>query len=756
MKFGVGQAVPRLEDPRLLRGEGKYIDDILLDNQVHAAVFRSSISHGVLRGVDLEAAREAPGVLLVWSYADIADRLTPLSCDFPMVPPPAPVKMPHLASERVRFVGQPIAFVVAETKDQALDALELIDADIDELPAVTDPAAALADGAPQLHDAAPGNIGYTWEHGDRAATDALFAEAAHIVSTPVLNQRVVVASMEPRGINITYQNARWEAWVGTQGAHGMRAKIAKNLGVELDRVRVHVEDVGGGFGMKLMDHPEYGLCALATHDLGRPVKWVGDRTESFLSDAQGRDVRGTVEGAFDANGLCTAMRMKTISGLGAYYSTVGIAIHTAFSANLLGGMYKIKAHHAHVRGAFINGTPTDAYRGAGRPETIYITERLMDAAARQLGIERAELRRRNLVTPDMLPHMTPGGLNFDSLDTQEVVNHVAARHGWDSFVGERDGRIRGIGMAYYMERTGGAPLERTRVELTKEGGARIFIGTQSTGQGHETAWAQILHSQLGLPIDQIELVAGDSDLLEAGGGTGGSRSGKMASRVLLLAAEDILTQAKKLASDKLEAAEEDIEFSPETASFAIAGTDRQISLAALAAEADLQGAGAVDSTTATFPNGCHIAEVELDTETGKITLERYTVTDEFGTLINPALVAGQVHGGVVQGLGQIMGEEMVWDEDGQPRTASFMDYTIPRADDVPSFDVDFIEAPALTNPMGIKGCGEAGCAGGIAAGGLAIIDALARVGVHGLEAPYSPHRVWQAIQAAQAEEIAAE
>ncbi|MBY8974741.1 xanthine dehydrogenase family protein molybdopterin-binding subunit [Rhodobacteraceae bacterium NNCM2] len=749
MKFGLGQSVPRLEDPRLLRGEGTYIDDISLPSQTHAAVLRSPVAHGVLRNVDVTAAREMPGVLVAWAGPDVAGRLTELSCDFPLQPPQIRVTMPHLATDRVRFVGQPIAIVVAETRFQAMDALESIDFEIDELDSVTDPEAALAPGAPLLHDAAPGNMGYEWEHGDAAAVEAEFARAAHVVSTPVLNQRLAIVAMEPRGINIKFEDGKWEAWVGTQGAHGMRAKIAKSLGVAEEQVRVHVPDVGGGFGMKLMDHPEYGLCALAAHELARPVKWIGERTESFLSDAQGRDVRGTVEGAFDADGICTAMRMRTISGLGAYYSTAGVAIHTVFSANLLGGMYKIKAHHAHVRGAFVNSVPTDAYRGAGRPEAIYFTERLMDAAARELGIDRAELRRRNLVTPDMLPHPTPGGMTFDSLDTHAVVASVAERAGWQGFDPGSDGQLRGIGIAYYMERTGGQPFERSRIRVTPEGGAEIFIGTQSTGQGHETAWAQVLHSQLGLPLDQIRLMAGDSEALPKGGGTGGSRSAKMASQVILLAADDIIGQGRKHAAEALEAAEEDIEFNAETASFQIAGTDRSLSLAAVAERAgELSGIGEVDETRTTFPNGCHVAEVAIDPETGKVTLERYTITDDFGNLINPNLVKGQIHGGVVQGIGQILCEEMCWDEGGQPQSASLMDYCMPRAGDLPPMDVDFVIAPSLNNPLGVKGCGEAGCAGGIAATGLAVIDALSRAGVTGLEAPYTPNRVWQALHEA--------
>jgi carbon-monoxide dehydrogenase large subunit len=537
----------------------------------------------------------------------------------------------------------------------------------------------------------------------------------------------------------------------------MRAKITRALGVDAGRVRVHVPDVGGGFGMKLMGHPEYGLCALAAQELGRPVKWIGDRSESFLSDAQGRDMRGTVEGAFDAEGICLAMRMRTVSGLGAYFSTFGAGIHTVFSAGLLGGMYRVQAMHAEVRGAFTNTTPTDAYRGAGRPETIHATERLMEAAAREFGIDRAEFRRRNLLTPDKVPHKTPGGLTFDSLDTHRVMADALERADYAGFADRAAeaaarGRHAGIGVAYYMERTGGQPLERTRMRLAPDGRLAIWIGTQDTGQGHDTAWAQIAHEQLGLDFDRIDLMAGDSDALPGGGGTGGSRSLIMASRVLLRASDDMIAQGRKLAADRLEAAEGDIEFSAaEGGVFRIAGTDRTVRLAELAeAPGEIVAHGGVDDTASTFPNGCHVVEVEIDGDTGEARITRYTITDDFGRIINPELAAGQVYGGVVQGIGQIIGEAAAWDpETGQPLAASFMDYRMPRASDLPRFDLRFVEVPAATNPLGVKGCGESGSVGSIPATALAMRDALIRAGAEPIEAPFSPVRVWEALQGGQ-------
>lgn len=760
MKFGIGQPVRRREDLRLLTGAGRFVDDIALPGQAHAAVLRSPVAHGTIAALDTAAARGLPGVLAVWTHREVAGRLAPLGNDFPLEPAPAPVTMPPLADGRVRFVGQPVAFVVAESRAAALDAVEAIELEIDDLPAVTDPEAALAGDAPELHEEAPGNLAYRWECGDAAATEKEFSEAAQVVSTPFLNQRIVVASMEPRAINIRYEHgdgpgdARWEGWVGSQGAHGMRALIARSLGVKKDRVRIHVPDVGGGFGMKLMNHPEYGLCALAAQELGRPVKWIGDRSESFLSDAQGRDLRGVVEGAFDAEGRCRAMRMRTLSGLGAYYSTYGAAIHTQFSAPLLGGLYAVRQIHADVRGVFTNTTPTDAYRGAGRPETIYATERLMDAAAHALGLDAAEIRRRNLVTPEMLPHRTPGGMTFDSLDPHRLMDLALERAGHAGFeqrarAARAEGRHRGIGIAYYMERTGGPPIELTRLRLTPDGRLALWIGTQSTGQGHETAWAQIAHQQLGIDFDRIAVMQGDSDALPAGGGTGGSRSLVMASRVILGAADDLIAKARTLAADRLEAAEADIEFVPEAGgTLRIAGTDRSVTLAELAeAPGEINAEGRVDDTQATFPNGCHVAEVDIDAETGRLELVRYTIADDFGRLINPELAAGQVHGGVAQGIGQVIGESMEWDpETGQPLTASFMDYRLPRARDLPSFDLSFVEVPATTNPFGVKGCGESGAVAGIPTMALAVHDALRRAGAGPIETPFTPVRLWEALQ----------
>jgi carbon-monoxide dehydrogenase large subunit len=762
MKFGIGQPVARKEDPRFLTGRGRYVDDIAPADAARAYMLRSPVAHGRITRLDAEAAREAPGVLAVYTAADIEGRLKDLPNEFPLEQvdgtPPAPATHPHLARDRVRFVGQGVAFVVAETLAAAKDAAELIEVEYEELPVVIDQQAALEPGAPQLHEAAPGNLAYRWSVGDKAKTDAAFAVAAHVSRVTVRNQRLIVASMEPRAITARFdpETDRWEIWAGSQGAHGMRARVALALGVDASRVRAHTPDVGGGFGMKLMAHTEYGLTALAAQDLGSPVRWLGERSEAMLSDAQARDLVTEAEGAFAADGTLLALRWSSISNLGAYYSSFGAGIHTVFSAPIMGGMYRVPAMFHEVRGAFTNTTPTDAYRGAGRPEMIYVTERLMEQAAQDFGIDPVDLRLRNLITPEELPYPTQGGFSYDSLAPAENVRRAVEAADRVGFPGRRAaaaarGKLRGLGVCYYMERTGGGPVERARIRITPNGACEVRVGTQSNGQGHETAWAQVVTEKLGLDWDSIVLLEGDSDALPAGGGTGGSRSLIMASRVLLLASDAMEEKARALAAAKLEAAEADIEFSPsEGGLFRIAGTDRSVRLVELAMEAGgLEAEGGVDDRESTFPNGCHVAEVEIDPETGRLTLERYTIVDDFGALVNPRLVAGQVHGGVVQGAGQAIMEGARWDEEtGQPLTGSFMDYAMPRAADAPFFDVQFnLDAPTPTNPLGVKGCGEAGAVAAVPAIVLAAHDALRAAGAEPIESPLTPERLWRALNA---------
>jgi carbon-monoxide dehydrogenase large subunit len=763
MRFGLGQPVRRREDARFLTGRGRFVDDLGPPGALRAVVLRSPHAHARIRSADASAARAMSGVAAVWLGADVADRLAPLAGEFPLAQsdgrPAAPAALPHLARDRALWAGQPVAFVVAETAAQARDAAEAVAIDYAPLPPVTDPEAALSPGAPLLHPGAPGNLAYDWAVGDAAAVDAAFAGAAHVVRVRAVSQRVVVASLEPRAILATYDAAtgRWEIEVGSQGVHAMRARIAAALKVAPDRLRVRTPDVGGGFGMKLMAHPEYGLAALAAADLGRPVAWTGDRADAMLGDAQGRDLTTDAEGAFDADGRILALRWSSVSNLGASYSSFGAGVHTAFSAPLTGGMYRVPVLFHRVRGAFTTTTPTDAYRGAGRPEMIYATERLMEAAAHAIGLDPVEIRRLNLVTPAELPYSTPGGMRFDSLDPLTNLDRATAaadRAGFPARRAEAEarGRLRGMGVAYYMERTGGGPVERAALTVTPDGRATARVGTQSTGQGHETVWAQVIHERLGVDFAAVAVEPGDSDALDAGGGTGGSRSLIMAGRVLILAAEEIVAKARRLAAVRLEAAEADIGFSAaEGGLFRVAGTDRAVRLATLAAEAGgIDGTGAVDDREATYPNGCHVAEVELDPETGGVAVAAYTIVDDFGRIANPLLAEGQVQGGVVQGLGQALMEGVRWDPStGQPLTASLMDYALPRAADAPPLTASFNEtAPTPTNPLGVKGCGEAGAVAATPALALAVHDALRSAGAAPVETPLTPDRLWRALASA--------
>lgn len=759
MKFGMGQPATRKEDARFLTGRGRYIDDIRPEGLLHAVALRAAAAHARVRLSGLDAARAAPGVALVWTWEDVKDRLAPLGAALALPLPEgrrlAPVGQPQLADGVVRHVGQPMAFVVAGTIDQAKDAAERIETEYQELPVVVQAADALRPGAPALHPEAPGNLSYDWETGDPAATEAAFAAAAHVARAEVTNQRLSVVAMETRGLVIRFDPAtgRWEGWVGSQGAHSMRNGMARALKVPPERLRIHAPDIGGGFGMKIMQHPEYALAALAAEATGRPVKWIADRSESFLSDAQARDLETVIEGAFDAEGRLLAIRSESVSNLGAYHSTMGPGIHTVFSGMLTGGMYRCPAIHVRVRGAFTNTPPTDAYRGAGRPEVIHCTERMMEAAARGLGIDPVALRRKNLLTPADLPHRAAGGLVFDSLDPARLIDAALVAADWDGFAARAAssaaaGRVRGRAAIYYMERTGGGPDENAEVVVSAEGAATIRVGTQSTGQGHETAWAQLLTDNLGLGWDRIALLPGDSDALPLGGGTGGSRSTIMASRVIRLAAEDIVTKLLPAASDELEAAPADVEFRAAEGAFAVAGTDRRVGLAAVVRKVGgVTGFGRVSDTKPSFPNGCHVAEVEIDPETGRLTLDRYAMADDFGRIVNPLLAGGQAQGGVVQGVAQALMEETRFDpETGQPLTASFMDYAIPRADDLPPLLPHFVEVPCLTNPYGVKGGGESGTVAGIPAAVLAAQDALLRAGGRAIEAPFSPFRVWEALK----------
>ena len=754
-----GRPLTRLEDVRFLTGAGTYVDDIHQDGQAHAWVLRSPHAHAVIRSADAEAARACPGVLSVVLGADLADQLGGLGNRMPMRQSdgssPAPVEAPVLAHQRVLYVGQPVAFVTAETLAAARDAAELVQIEYDELPVATTAEAALAPDAPQLHEAAPGNRAYHWEVGDRAATEEAFAGAPHTTRLHYHCHRIAPTPVEPRAVSAVWDAAsgRWTLHCVSQGAHGMRSAIAACLRTDPTNLRVITPDVGGAFGMKLMLHPEYVLAAWAARECGRPVKWTADRSESFLSDVQGRDLVVDAEGAFDAEGRILAFRLRGQSNLGAHYSQFGAAVHTEFSMRLTGGMYRTPTFFAEVEGAFTNTTPTDAYRGAGRPEVIAATELLVTRAARELGLDQAEMRRRNLLAEADFPHRTPGGLDLHSGDPIRNLEDALAAADYAGFESRRQaardrGGIAGIGVAYYMERTGGMPKEHARLVLGEDGALTVAVGTQSGGQGHETVWAQLLEDSLGIAPGQIRLRWGDTDLLPEGHGTGGSRSAKSGGPALRAAARSLIEEARQRAGDRLEAAAVDLEFEPQAGgSFVVAGTDRRVGLAELAADGELAGDGRVEQIGPTFPNGCHICEIVIDPATGGLEILRYVVVDDFGILLNPRIVAGQIHGGIAQGVGQTLCEEAGYDPDsGQPVAASFMDYAFPRADQLPSIDFRTHQIPAHDNELGVKGCGESGTVGSLPCLHLAALDALAPYGIQSIATPLSQQRLWQALR----------
>ncbi|MBX6322256.1 MAG: xanthine dehydrogenase family protein molybdopterin-binding subunit [Rhodospirillaceae bacterium] len=770
-QFSLGQPVRRLEDQRFLTGHGRFIEDIDLPRQLRGYVLRSPHAHAVIRRIDTAAARKAPGVAGVFTAEDMKD-VGPIPCVAPVTnadgSPMANPPRHALARGRVRHVGEPVAFIVAETLAQARDAAELVEVDYDPLPAVADSEAALEPGAPQLWDEAPGNLCFTWEIGDKAKTEAGFRDAAHVVRLRLVNNRVVVNAMEPRGAVAAYDpgEGRFTLYTSSQGSHFLRDQLADQVfRVPRDRFRVVTPDVGGGFGMKNFLHPEQVLAVFAARATGRPVKWVNDRSESFASDSQARDHVTEAELALDKDGHFLAMRIVTLANLGAALSNAGPFIPTLAGAGMLAGLYKTPALHATVKGVFTNTVPTDAYRGAGRPEAAYLVERMVDLAARQLKLTPAEIRRRNFIPPDAFPFTTAAGETYDSGDFAAHMEKAMKQADWAGFEARRQasraaGKLRGIGMATYVEACGGAPGDMAEIRFEPDGAVSVLIGTQNNGQGHQTAYAQVTADKLGIPIERVRVVQGDTDIIPYGNGTGGSRSIPVGANAIRIAADRIIERSKRIAGDLLEAAVEDIEFAD--GRFTVAGTDKSVTFAQVAAAAfDQERAGGEAAGLSeragfqpkqpTYPNGCHIAEVEIDPETGIVTLLNYTIVDDFGVVLNPLLLAGQVHGGTVQGIGQALFEHTVYDrESAQLLSASFMDYRLPRAGDVPMISFDTNNVPCRTNPMGIKGAGEAGTIGAPPAVINAVVDALSELGITHIDMPATPLRVWEAIRSARA------
>lgn len=765
MKFGVGQPVPRKEDPTLLRGEGRYSDDVNLAGQAHAVMVRSPIAHGVLRGIDIETASAMPGVLAILTAADLeAAGFGPLRCPMnvpqrdgsPMKTPPRP----SLAVGKVRYVGEAVACVVAETAVQAKDAAEAVELDIEALPAVTAPHEALKPGAPQIHDEAPSNLVLDFHYGDAEAVNKAFTEAAHVTRLEIVSNRIAVSAMEPRSAIGSYDpdTERWTLYLGCQGVMGIRGTLAKDvLKVTPDRVHVLTGNVGGSFGMKSQVYPEYGPLLLASKKLGRPVKWTDERSESFLSDHAGRDHQRVAELALDKDGHFLAVRLSGTANAGAYIYPPMPATTNAVK-NVI-DVYRTPAMEVNSKVVFTNTTPVAAYRGAGRPEGNYFMERLIDTAARELAIDPADLRRRNHIAPEQMPYKAPSGMNYDSGEFTAVLDKALKAADWEGFAARKAesaarNKLRGRGIGSYLEVTGPPSKEYGGIRFEEDGTVTMLSGTLDYGQGHATPFAQVLAAHVGIPFERFRLLQGDSDQLKVGGGTGGSRSALVASQAFLEAGDKLIEQGKQIAAHVLEASALDIEFAH--GRFTIAGTDRSIGIIELADRirggltlpADLPQSLDVshisDNPPFSFPNGCHIAEVEIDRDTGHIDVVRYFMVNDFGTVINPMLVAGQAHGGVLQGIGQALMEHTVYDPQGQPVTGSYMDYALPRAEHAPDMSIESHSVPCKTNRMGIKGCGEAGCAGALPSVMNAIVDALG--GKH-IDMPATPEKVWRAINA---------
>jgi len=785
---GIGAAVRRKEDQRFITGKGHYTADVNRPGQTHACFVRSPHAHARINGIDATAAKAMPGVLAVLTGADLAgDKLGNLICGWmihskdgsamKMAPHPA------LAHTKACHVGDPVAVVIAETLAQAKDAAEKLDVDYEVLPAVADPAQAQSAGATQIHEVAPKNSIYQWHLGDKGKTDAAFQSAAHVTKLDIVNNRLVPNAIEPRAAIGEYDSGtgHFTLWNTTQNPHVARLVIAAFIGMAPEhKLRVIAPDVGGGFGSKIFIYPEEVVALWASKRVGRPVKWVAERSESFLSDAHGRDHVTHAEMAFDREGKIVGLRARTIANLGAYMSTFSSSVPTYLYATLLSGQYNIPNIYCEVDAVYTNTVPVDAYRGAGRPEATFVVERLVETAAREMSIDPAELRKRNFI--HQFPHQTPVILTYDAGDYDASLKKALELADYKGFAkrkreSAKSGKLRGIGLSAYIEACGIAPSqavgslgagvglwESAEVRVNPTGSVEVLTGSHSHGQGHETTFAQLVCERLGIPIENISIVHGDTDVVQFGMGTYGSRSGAVGMSAIVKALDKVEAKAKKVASHLLEAAEGDIVF--KDGKFTVAGTDRSVPWGDVALNAytahkfsgqelepGLKETSFYDPTNFTFPAGCHVCEVEIDPDTGETDIVNWTAVDDFGVLVNPMIVEGQVHGGIAQGVGQALLEGAVYDKDGQLVTGSFMDYCMPRAHDVPSFRVDVTLTKCPSNPLGIKGCGEAGAIAAPAAVINAITDAI---GSEQIAMPATPQAVWTAIQRGNATRKAAE
>ena len=768
-RFGSDRDARRSEDQPLLTGRGRFTDDVDVPGQAQAVFLRAQVGHAEIRRVDAAAALKMPGVLGVFTGRDLAaDGLgaIPPAVTFPgregrpMVAAP----MPPLAVDRVRYVGEPIAIVVAETLGQAQDALEAVAVDLAELPAASDVERAMAPGARPIWPAAPDNVAFDWTDGDAGAVDGALARAAHVARVRLLDTRLAPSALEPRAAIGQWDAAaeRYTLIAGTQGVAVVRRFLAESVfKVPPQKMRVLTYDVGGGFGMKVQPYPEYAAVLYAARRLGRPVKWRASRLESFLADTHGRD--GVLEGelALDADGRFLALRVRTLVGVGAYPSTFSAVFATNNTKNCLSSVYVIPALQIDVKMVLTNAAPLGPYRGAGRPEAIYLIERLIDLAAPALGIDRVELRRRNLIPPSAMPYRAPNGQVYDSGEFEAVMDRALALADWKGFPARRAasgraGRLRGIGLCCFLEVAGGILDETVDLRFEADGTVVLRTGVQAIGQGHLSVFPPLVARRLGVDVSAVRLVQGDSDEVPAGTPSVASRSLMMAGSATAMACDAAVEKGRRIAAHLLEAAPFDVRFAD--GRFVVAGTDRAIGILDVARRArTLSGlpgelAGGLDSTATfvspqmSFPNGCHVCEVEIDPETGAVRVVRYTAVDDVGTIVHATIVEGQIHGGIAQGLGQVLGEQVVYGDDGQLLTASFMDYMLPRADDVPELTVEHHAVPCTTNPLGVKGAGESGVAGALPSAVNAVLDALAARGVHHLDLPMTPDRVWAALR----------
>ncbi len=780
---GIGASVLRKEDRRFLMGAGTYTDDVQRPGQTYMQIVRSPHAHARIRAIRADAARSAPGVLAVLTGADLAaEKIGNIPTGWlihskdgsPMVEPPHPA----LAVDRVRHVGDQVAIVVAETKDQARDAAALVEVDYEELPAAATIAKAIAPGAPLVWDQAKGNTCFDWHIGDPAATKAAFAKAHRIVKLDLVNNRLVPNAIEPRAALAEYDRATgdYTLTLTSQNPHLHRLLIgAFSFGVPEHKLKVVAPDVGGGFGSKIHHYAEELLALWAARKIGRPVKWTAQRSESFLSDAHGRDHVTHAELAVDRDGTFLALHVQEVVNLGAYLSTFGTVTPTYLHGILYAGPYKTPAIYVEVRAVFTNTVPVDAVRGAGRPEATYVLERLADLAARELDVDRAAIRRKNFI--DKFPYQTPVALQYDTGNYFATLDAALDRSRWASFEERRAearkrGKLRGIGLSTYLEACGIAPsavvgslgaraglYESANVRVHPTGSVSVFTGTHSHGQGHETTFAQIVADRLGIPIDKVEVVHGDTSKIPFGMGTYGSRSLAVGGSAIAKALDKIVAKGRKIAAHLLEAGEDDVEF--KDGKFVVAGTDRAKTIGEVALtayvphkypaglEPGLEESAFYDPKNFTFPAGCHVCEVEVDPDTGAVDVVAFNVVDDVGTVINPMIVDGQIHGGVTHGIGQALLEEALYDDAGQLLSGSFLSYAMPRAADVPSYEVATQNTPCTHNPLGAKGVGEVGAIGAPPAVVNAVVDALAHLGVRHLDMPLSPEKVWRAIRDAQ-------